>query len=1561
MSVGQGDGGFSLGDAISQTHAIAPTLSSQPAVALAASQANISTTNTEQVAAYTRGLELERFISGQDPTAQQSFYNSLGADDQKLLMNMGYQLPAEKHKSRSLWGDVTHIASNVGHALGAPLRFVQHLNRAGELDPAEYIYSPGWGKGSITQELGNGQSKTTGYASIWHPSSFVRAWRATSNGRRAFDTKVLQVAQQKYDPKTFEYALRFAEDGPQEAIHGLAGVDPAKYQDVINTTNTEDFKNALTDIRAAQITPGHDLANTLGLKPGTTAFKDVSGSADAYVDWFGDPTLGLGKLTKVAKVAKYGIAAADQTKVERMMQSTTAQRGWSYITDRLNIIKDDAAGPGARGQALADIRNNFPSVVNLVDPLIQHAKGLGEDVNLGNVTDYLSSADGKARMLSGLASREAPLLPGRLSKFGEAQMAVSDGLHAAIDFLTDGRKYIPYDQIGQTPEEAKVLGEAAFDYRKSLGGRLRYSARRLTTRIPRQDVFDATAPTAVDTIRKVAMTYLPTARANQIAAAFAGADLGGKRAVYEGMLDELGHASGITMSSTGSEWWADLMNKVRASGKSLGTYSPVQGAFVRDTGGGQRALGGLADHMTTKWSLPSFKEMQANAARIGIADRVFGGLNKSFVDGLMGKWRFGVLFRPAFAVRNSMSELFNSYLRGNGFQLLRSRVASSLSAQAAPGEVNSALMRTVARVAESGTTLMSGIPLSNASDFGTAYILGKMRAGLSNIYQKIDPEAVNYIRDGLQSPTIQRAMEDSIEGVGRNASHSMESGDVEKAVEHKGVRWRPDGEFHVTNADGLQGAMRWSHNLEQIGNDAVAWHIAMNPYRSFDDIKGDLLDIMHSPHYQDVVNKAEIADITKDGRRVSLGQATQDEALTDWAKDIYDHTQALITDAKGNYIKPLVDHISKNPDNVNPGISFLNKLTQRPAHVLGPEFVAMPGQSWLQSLADRGWHNLVSRPMNFLSRQPIFWSEYIDARKAFEPQYQELVARGMSEDNALQLVREKAEMVAHDRAIKFIHDPKLRSQFSVIARNMFPFRHAEESALQRYTNAFVHSPESIRRAQLMMEGLRHSGIVTNDSSGNAYVVMPGTGALLNLLPKIANILPGVHMATFPIYQNLGFQLKFVDPFLAQFGDVGTGNNAFETGLSAIHPLIPPSGPLLAMPLTFLNRLFPESRLAQDAKDVFINKQGQSKPLWQEFVPTAVSRFYQAIGQSDDRNGQLASATKNAIQYLEAAGLTPGADATPDQVDQYLNRVRSWARNFLVMRSIFGVVSPAAPDTPQFAPKADYAFQLEGIKSVSDEFYKLTATMPFQDALATFIKLHPDDSPFTVSQSKSPSGAQMSSTTKTLNWMDAHSGLLKRYPLSAPFLMPEDPGTFNSDAYKEQLAAGVRQKKSISEFYNDLKVRHASDEYFAARDARDAAVQVALGQGNKNQAKAIEAGFHDWSQQFQGTNPLFAQYLANGSQRQLQKEQSIAELQAMVDNGDINSLVDKQTAQGVAQMVDAWRSHLEFTNALYGRNDGRAVAMRKAEQQTLGDYLRGVAKANPSLQSIFNQLFAPFTA
>lgn len=1726
-----------FGSGLSLILAAAPGFQDKPGMALAAAQAGVSPNDAAYADAYSRANDLLTFMQQIAPEDQQQVFEHLSAADQSLLASTGFTPAAPPSHHRGFLGTLAYWGSAGTRLLGHTWRFVSTLlggstpvmedpktgqryaidTRTGKWIPISgdkfYAFSTVDAQGNIVPV------KT---------SNPIKLWQVTSNGERYFDTLRLMDAQSKYSPDVFNLALRLATG---ESIEQIADYDPQKIGDLSQIAQDPSFLQAFADINAAKTDPGRMVAANLGLHPNpkamTGGFKQkitdpysvVSGSIDAAFDFFLDPMIVGGKVVKAAELARWGIKAFDQTRIEQIMARPAMVRGYNnFIIPRINTIAQSGSDSAAGGKAFEEIVTAYPTLHTAVDDLVQLAKEKGGNLTYGDVVRYVSDGHGFARIMTGQAPRTIQMIPGRLSAFGEKTLPVLLKTRKAINTLLTPTRWLPYDKVGATPEElaskpidnkligilnsvvaknptqvelhmsgfvtrkapdgtnvifpygkaylvtrapdgrrftqtlspeeaqkahdylsdlfqnqrmtwqgdrafvydtlepedvvkrvltqeerrreeeardaAKQFGQAAFDWRKSLRGRLAMTIRRLLVRVPDATELDITSPYALKAVYQLALLYLPRVRASQVAAAFAAADEVGKRTILYSLWDELGHASGLTLTKSGNEYWGTFMNDLRSSltDRQYSVLERGSGVYERPTAAGQRPVAGLLTQMTPTMRLPSFKEMHANAARIGILDRLVGYLNNTWVDSILGLWRTGVLLRPGFAMRVSLDDLFSQFFAGLLGDVVRTRLVTTalnqknkidkfLKTHPLAGSIGKAADDAVNELKNAAAKTGDG-PVAEAAKEGNSsglalfrnYILAKMSATLGKAAAAIsDPDTIKYITELLQSKASDRLTRGVLEDHGLRRGAGDDVKDVIRVnMKLKRVRITRTGAWTTAPlGDDWHSAARWSYRLEEANRDPLARFVMRNIDTPFEELQPQMVEILKSPVYDKVRDSAVIAKWTKDGRSVAAGEATPDEALADWARDTYDNVRAMMSDGDGNIIRELADYIAEHKD--VPATSFLRKLPGRPRMMSGPEYV-WTTENPVATMLQRGWEVLVSGPMNWLSRQPILFKEYVNARKMLKPWEDALLASGMSKSNVKELVSEQAETIAQRRAITYIHNPALRSQFSVLARNLFPFRHAEESALQRWARRVIFNPEGLRKSQLVMEGLRHSGLTYKDSAGNDVLVFPGTWLLNDLAVKLASLWPSSGILMLPIRMSFESQVRFLSPFLTEFSGVGSGTSMAEQVIGALHPLIPPGGPIMATSLQFVHDMFPESRVARDLRDTFISEQGREKPDWEAFVPTSVARFYKVFSDNSDSDGQLASAMRNAAAYLEAAGLTPSPNALPSEQQVYLDRLRSWARTILVMRAIFGFWAPAAPSLQQLSPEADPLFQAAGIRTLRDEFLQLTKMMPYQDAVTEFVRLHPDETPFVdeqgvqhegkhpsailVAQSESPSGAVLNATNQTLDWMDANKDLLTKYPYIVPFLMPLTPGPFNYEAYKEQLALKIRQSKTIDQFYDDLKIRVASDTYFPLRDAVNQKIAELKAQGRDAEAERYQRGWALYAERFKEQNPIFAEYLAGGAEREQKKLEAIGQLRDFVHSPEAERVLGSAGVMTLRQVVDAWDAWQQARQQVYGRTDKNATMFRQSAQQATIQTIKQLTSSNPQFVPLWTTIFAP---
>ena len=143
---------------------------------------------------------------------------------------------------------------------------------------------------------------------------------------------------------------------------------------------------------------------------------------------------------------------------------------------------------------------------------------------------------------------------------------------------------------------------------------------------------------------------------------------------------------------------------------------------------------------------------------------------------------------------------------------------------------------------------------------------------------------------------------------------------------------------------------------------------------------------------------------------------------------------------------------------------------------------------------------MIGPQINWLSRTPLQIHNYAMARESLAGYEADLVAHGMTAENASQMAHEIARDRAIDETINYVHNPELRSGMSQLTRNISPFWFAQEQFYKRWARTFFYSPWSFRQASLISNGLGHIGIIHKDpTTGQEYFVYPGSALVTDMI------------------------------------------------------------------------------------------------------------------------------------------------------------------------------------------------------------------------------------------------------------------------------------------------------------------------------------------------------------------------------------------------------------------------------------------------------------------------------
>lgn len=607
--------------------------------------------------------------------------------------------------------------------------------------------------------------------------------------------------------------------------------------------------------------------------------------------------------------------------------------------------------------------------------------------------------------------------------------------------------------------------------------------------------------------------------------------------------------------------------------------------------------------------------------------------------------------------------------------------------------------------------------------------------------------------------------------------------------------------------------------------------------------------------------------MTEDAVRY-LGLRTDD---TSPGQRLVEAKKSLLTTV-ANGERPEVDALAKVPNRLRP------EQVQAPV-IVGKQAVDPKQQlgDWLGGKASQAYELFVGGPIRRLLHDPQTAAAKWEAMTAMAPLAENLTERGMSADNAYKVLDTLAAKHAIARVARYSDNPHATTYFAALSNNFLWYERAMEDFARRAINVVKSDPAVLARAHVMWESAQHSGVVYRqqgtDDDGNPQTqwmfTWPGSGLAMKAINEASQSLglSDGNLVKTPVWQDFASPVTYLSPSLSN--PIGFSTN-----------------PMLGIPLRAVRDVFPQT--STGVNDWLTALEGGVRGFASSGQGTGVSGFLGDVGSElapvylqrtlnalnpDDRDGETASALKNALIYMDAAGKLPGPDASADDRQRALDELRQQTQNGIIFRAALASFLPATPGTMSTdvddLGKVDEFDQLRGVNSIRSEWFQLLEDMTakygsdraMSEASTEWLQrdlgsiVHPED--FTVGTSGAPgddTGNSFASSQNLVQWMLDNNGFLKEYGQAAYKLLPSMPGDtyYNQIGYQTQLRTGLRQHKDSTEMYNALIKAQGDRSYYAALDSKDDAITQ-----NPAQSQAIYNQFDQYITNLKTANPVWS--------------------------------------------------------------------------------------------------------
>ena len=1442
-------------------------------------------------------------------------------------------------------------------------------------------------------------------------SGLKAAWDAANDkGDKVFDPNRIEKARKKYGDAQVNVATRIASgEGLDKII--AEGTEEEKQVARIaykgfktDDLNASGFQDVLDAVNAAKFSPGRQAANAVlpGQLEGSGLFyKPISGTIDAAYRILADPTLIGGKIKRILDAKKYALdVVIGSNKVDQVFTNPKVANFWNTYGAELDKL-NKAKSAGNTVEAVA-ATNNLKRLAPEFGPAVINSF-LKADVP---VTDALTAkaffqnAKQTEEIFKGSIGRKRVLMP-RLDLARQTRVNIATTANKVFNIDRIGPKFVDNLFFGAPATddgvaETLINGQKVISNIVKADAKSRGVARPSTAMIQKRidgfkrrfenipffdgDVLDVTAKDAGTKIYQLARLTLPQRESKLIAQAFDNSPVGRKKEIFYGLQGTILDIRGAGATKEAREVAQKALGKTNAvyAARNADGYNP---SMLPDG----ESIGLIPSDFSNFVTTLSVKDIDRLSARSGFIQRMFGFAHSDWVDKMTGYWSFLTLAGPRYAIRNATEDLLVHLAIGESPWGLASGRNLSTRLRTAR-QMEKGLTKFDKKAANPLGSVLRFVNKSEAENYAKQI---EEAAGDIKTVRQITAQALNegkmarfYKRTGIGKLTkedrellseqilygdLDNALADVVEG-GRNAFTGIDQ--YSKTIAHTRKNKVRTAELTYDMGAGFRRA-KGKKGFDEIKPDVineaslVAWIMRIGYYAN-DKLGGIAIANLAKTPEGEKQALIRIMDWMKDNPEI-MSQARIEErgiSQAEHAKRIYDAAKQLFVKRDGVTLNE--DLLSKvralDPEtgayriSGDLGIDDLpTSNVDLPDYIVGPQLVSISDSgNYTASLFEWGWDWLGNANAR-LSREPMVIAEVIKIRKqfkssGFEEAFIASYKRGLTDEKGLAkaelAAKKKLAEIAEDRArlqvLAYVDNPAVQSQFAFSIRNFARFYRATEDFYRRLYRGVRYNPESIRRAQLTYEGITHSGWVQKDDQDEAYFVYPGTEHVYKAVQSVMTAFGVPAEFKVPMPVEFGAKIKMITPSLNPESMVPTF-----------------AGPVSGISFKVIANMM--DYVSPGASDVItqysLGKYAVDQSFVSAFLPAHVNRIYQAMGK-DERDGQYASAMRKAMTYLEASGHglpqkfdTEGNPIPPTQGDleKYRERLNNVAQSILGLRVVYGFTAPATPTVQLKSDMADWVRE-NGKANFKQVWYGLLDRAgDYDTAMKEWVRLFPDQIPFTISESERSTVAYFRYAEESGKFVDNNEELFKSYPQAAAFLIPHKSG-YSWNAYKTMTDMGLRKNKRVEDFLREVQTAADMQTYYSKKNEYETNLEAV---GTDFERSQLRAEWNDWSKTFKSFRPLVQEELAQGGRKAIERQRALDDLQQMLNDKSARK-ADPKTFDVIKKMNDLYVSYKENYEAL-SQFSGTSILQDSEKEGTIIK-MRELSQFNENTLSAYNVLF-----
>jgi hypothetical protein len=235
-------------------------------------------------------------------------------------------------------------------------------------------------------------------------------------------------------------------------------------------------------------------------------------------------------------------------------------------------------------------------------------------------------------------------------------------------------------------------------------------------------------------------------------------------------------------------------------------------------------------------------------------------------------------------------------------------------------------------------------------------------------------------------------------------------------------------------------------------------------------------------------------------------------------------------------------------------------------------------------------------------------------------------------------------------------------------------------------------------------------------------------------------------------------------------------------------------------------------------------------------------------------------------------------------------------------------------------------------------------------MAKWIELYPNEVPYTVTESERQTVATFGYAQQSGDFVNANGGMFKDHPQGAAFLIPHE-GAFSFDAYQTMASMGLTKNKRVEDYLREVQTASGVQEYYAKKDQFDESLKFAY----NSQAKTIlRQQFNSWKDEFFAGQPLVAEQLNEGAQKQINRTNALDDLEKLLSNPKYSN-IRPDVQNKLREMVDVYNSYNAQKDVMQYTKVSSTV--EDAMKQSVIQQLKDLALYNSNTQAAYDVVFS----